>query len=154
METRKLMAVVCAMAMLVVYFAQATDLYWSGNGTTIGGAGNWDTSTTQWGSSYSGPFSSIWNNSSTDTARFSGTAGTVTNATGITVGGLWFDTTGYVVTNTTTLTFAAANNTITLNNIAAATINGPVGGSGNVILTAVNPSTAGTLTLNGTSTGG
>jgi fibronectin-binding autotransporter adhesin len=136
--------------------ADASNLYWSANGSTLGGAGTWDTSNTRWGSAASGPFSTAWNNANTDVARFGGTAGGVTNASGITVGGLWFDTTGYVITNTTgnALTFGAANNTITLNNVAAATITGPVDGTGNVTLTAANPATAGTLTLNGTSNGG
>jgi fibronectin-binding autotransporter adhesin len=129
--------------------ADASNLYWSANGSTLGGAGTWDTSNTRWGSAASGPFSTAWNNANTDVARFGGTAGGVTNASGITVGGLWFDTTGYVITNAAgnALTFGAANNTITLNNVAAATIRGPITGSGNVTLTTPNPATAGTVTF-------
>jgi hypothetical protein len=39
-------------------------------------------------------------------------------------------------------------------NVAAASITGPVGGADNVAISTSNPATAGTLTLNGTSTGG
>ena len=155
MKLRNLSAIVSIMVLLAAPFVQAADLYWSGNGTSLGGTGTWDTATARWGSSSIGPFTTLWNNSNTDVARFGSTVGAVALGATVNVGGLWFDTTAYTLTTTGyTLNFAAANNTITLNTIAAATITGPVGGTGNVTLTAVNPSTAGTLTLNGTSTGG
>jgi len=56
MKTRKVLAVACAMAMIVASFAQATPLYWDDNGTTAGAGatptgiwgtdGNWNTDST------------------------------------------------------------------------------------------------------------
>lgn len=152
-----------ALLTLTSTMTHAADLYWSGNGSTLGGGGTWDTSSSRWGSTAVGPFSA-WNNANNDLAIFAGTAGWVTNSLSITNGGVRFDTTAYVITNTTgaLLAFGAANNPITFNgNTTAATITGPVGGTGNVafsfaagnfsggVLTA-----PGTLTLNGTSSGG
>ena len=139
-----------------------TTLYWDGatpTGVPGGGTGTWDTSTVNWDTSLTGN-DVAWDNTNTvqnpaDTAVFGGTAGTVTLGTGITVGGLTFSTTGYTVsTGANTLTFGGTNNSILFNNIAAATITGAVGGSGNLIFSAANPATAGALALNGTSTGG
>lgn len=135
--------------------ATAATLYWSGNGTTQGGVGTWDTTLTRWGTVPAGPFSSVWNNGNLDTGNFGGTAGVVTLGATIDVGGLQFNTTGYGITSTGfSLDFEDTNNPILFNNIAAATITGPVGGIGNVSLTGGNTNTAGTLTLNGASTGG
>jgi len=134
--------------------AQAVSLTWDADGTlpVDGGTGTWDTSTSLW---YNGSAYVAWVNVNNDTAVFGGTAGTVTLGAPITVGGLQFNTTAYALdASSNALTFGATNNSIVLNNIAAATITGAVGGSGNVALTAANPTTAGTLTLNGTSTGG
>ena len=140
----------------------ASTQYWSANGTTQGGAGTWDTSSSRWGGT-TALFPSAWVNANNDTARFGGTAGTVTLGTSITVGGIWFDTTAYTIANSSsTLTFGATNNTVTLYGIAAATITGTVAGSGNnlTLATADIPTLVGssalncTLTLNGTSTGG
>lgn len=150
--------------LLLAPAAQAADLYWSGNGTTLGGTGTWDTVTAQWGTTGAGSFDLSWNNASLDTAYFGGTAGTVTLGTDITVGGLQFNTTAYVVTNTSgnALAFGTGTNNIIFNgNTTAATISGPLGGTGNVALSfaAGNYSggvltAPGTLTLNGTSAGG
>lgn len=137
---------------------QASTLYWDGAtpaGDPNGGAGNWDLTTANWDTAVSGGSAINWTDG--DLAVFGGTAGTVTLTDPITVSGLRFDTTGYIIngeTNAKTLTFASGNNAIVLNNIAAATINGTVGGSGNVILSTSNPATSGTLTLGLTSTAG
>src|ERR1051325_11620746 len=67
---------------------QATVLFWSANGTTVGGTGTWDTGN-HWGSSTSGPFSP-WNNANSDTADFSASGssfGAVTVTTPITLNG-------------------------------------------------------------------
>ncbi|RFC45582.1 MAG: Autotransporter-associated beta strand repeat-containing protein, partial [Verrucomicrobia bacterium] len=143
----------------------AADLYWDSDGTGassssiltgsgLGGGGTWDTTNARW---WNGTGYSSWTNLNLDTALFWGTAGTVTLGTGITVGGLTFNTTGYIIdAGSSTLTFGATNNAITLNNVAAATLTGAVAGTGNVTLTGgvYGGGTAGTLTLNGTSTGG
>ncbi|HSI09159.1 MAG TPA: autotransporter-associated beta strand repeat-containing protein [Rariglobus sp.] len=146
----------------------ASTLYWdadaagTGNATTgagLGGTGTWNTSLSNWWPG-SGTTDQAWVNGNNDTALFAGgVAGTVTLGSGITVGGLFFNTNNYTLVNgANTLTFGAANNTITLNNLPAATITGAVAGtgsnvtlSGGVLNGSVNP---GTLTLNGTSTTG
>ncbi len=137
-------------------WAQGSTLYWSYDGTTLGGTGTWDTATGRWGITGAGPFGTAWVNGNNDTAIFAGTVGAVTLGADIDVGGLWFNTTAYSLTNTGfTLNFATTNNTIRFNNtIAAATITGPVGGTGNVTLAAANPAGAGTLTFGGSTGNG
>ncbi len=54
---------------------EGTQLFWSGDGTTFGGAGTWDTVTAHWGTSTSGPFTIVWNNAAADDA-------TIDNGTG------------------------------------------------------------------------
>jgi autotransporter-associated beta strand protein len=154
MNRNIMFGMVLLLAMLMVEQAGAADLYWSGNGSTLGGAGTWNTTDTRWGAAEGGPFGSTWNNGNNDTAIFGGSsAGTVTLGVGITVGGLRFNTTSYVLSGDT-LTFGAADNAIVLNNIAVATRTGAVAGSGIVTLTAGNPATAGTLNLTGATAGG
>jgi fibronectin-binding autotransporter adhesin len=136
--------------------ANATNLYWSGDGTTQGGSGTWDASLTRWGSVSTGPYTTAWDNTAPyDTAIFGGTsAGTVTLGTNITTEGLQFNTNSYIIdASASTLNFTGTTN-IVLNNIAGATINNAVGGTGSVVLSTTNPATAGTLTLGLTSTGG
>lgn len=149
-NSRQIRSLSMAIVMLLAGSAtQAASLYSSG-------AKTWDTATANWGTAASGPYTTAtWNNANNDTAVFVGTAGRVTLGESITVGGLLFNITGYTVSNSTyTLTFGATDNTITLNNVAAATISRAVGGTGNVTLTAANPATAGTVTFNATSAGG
>ena len=74
------------------------DLYWSGTG-------NWDTSTSNWGSVSGGPYNaSVWNNATPDSAVFEGTAGTVTLLNDIDIQNLAFNlptaaTAGYSIGN-------------------------------------------------------
>jgi autotransporter-associated beta strand protein len=146
--------------------AKAANLFWdsdanaTGNNTVTGAglggtAGTWDSGTTaNW---FNGTSDVTWTNSNNDIAYiYGGTAGAIAVGTGgIQIGGLVFGTTGYsvgVTANANTITFGAANNSIVLNNIAAATINGPIAGTGsNVTLTGgvFGGQTAGTLTLAG-----
>ncbi len=142
--------------------SSAANLYWDGltpAGGPTGGNGNWNTSLTNWDTSLAGG-DVAWNNANLDTAVFGSTVGTVALTEPMTVGGLTFYTTGYVITATSpnTLTFGAGDNTVKLNSTGAtaATITGTVAGgaTANVILTGANSATGGTLTLNGTSTGG
>ena len=139
----------------------AATLYWDQDGVArndvltglgLGGTGTWRTTGAQWWDGVDRVTLEEWNNANNDTAVFTGTAGTVTLGTGITVGGLQFNTTGYTIAGNT-LTFGAASN-ITLNNIAAATINSTLAGSANVAVNGgvFNGLTAGTLTLGGTGT--
>jgi fibronectin-binding autotransporter adhesin len=141
--------------------------YWDGDvtgvnnvltGGGLGGLGTWNTTGSNWwnGSNLSPGSLSAWSNLGNDTAVFTGTAGTVALGTPVTVGGLQFNTTGYTLgaaANANAITFGV-NSNIVLNNVAAATINGSLAGSGNVTLTggAFGGATAGTLTLSGTGT--
>ncbi|OPZ24811.1 MAG: Autotransporter-associated beta strand repeat protein [Lentisphaerae bacterium ADurb.BinA184] len=167
MNTSLVRTVVLALV-LTLAGAHGGTLHWDGanptdansllTGATLGGAGIWDTSTENWWDGASAA-DAAWNNAGSDTAVFWGTAGTVTLGDDISTGGLELRTTGYTVNASTqakTLTFSAADNTITLGNVAAATLTGAVAGTGNLIVTggAYGGQTAGTLTLNGTSTGG
>src|SRR5690348_2806612 len=73
-------------AMAIVGFSvqksAATDYYWSGDGTNVGGAGDWSTPTSanlpHFGTSASGPFTTVWPNSNTtpDNAIFNAPAST------------------------------------------------------------------------------
>jgi fibronectin-binding autotransporter adhesin len=67
-----------------VNIGHAATLFWSGDGITAGGAGSWNTTTTnpRWGTAAGGPFNRVWTNALVDTARFTAasvpTVGTVT----------------------------------------------------------------------------
>jgi fibronectin-binding autotransporter adhesin len=148
-------------SILAITSSHAATLYWDGNDTNAnanGGTGTWDASLFNWDTLAVGGTNSAWTNANLDTAVFGGTASTsVALGANIDVGGLQFNTTGYGITSTGfSLNFADTvnPNTILFNNIAAATITGPVVGAGNVVLSKSNPATAGILTLNGTSAGG
>ena len=113
---------------------------WDPNGAAAGtgGIGARDTSTALFNSG-----ATTWSNgtNAADVADFGGTAGTVTLGTGVTAGGLQFDTSGYLITGNT-LTFGAPF-TITTN-ATTATVASILAGS-NTLTTAG----AGTLVLSG-----
>jgi hypothetical protein len=122
---------------------------------TLGGTGTWNTLSNNW--SENGVTFSSWDNSANNTAVFEGPAGTVTLGTGITVGGLTFDS-NYVLTgNTLTL---AANSTInaavgTSTAIQSAVAVGAgvlVQGAGALNISGVLSGTTGGLTYAGTGT--
>ena len=113
--------------------APAAVLTWSGNGTTAGGSGTWNTtSLTNWSATGAAPFDQQWDNAATNDATFQGTAGTVTVNSAITVrGNMNLNTTGYSTAGSGasgTITFAAgstiniASGTVTLGNVYAGTI--------------------------------
>ena len=78
--------------------APATQLAWTPNGTSAGGAGNWSNLGTQWIGTGTTPTTWDWSLP----AKFQGTAGTVTIGTQITAGaGLEFLTDGYTLTSGT-----------------------------------------------------
>ncbi|MEZ0215859.1 MAG: autotransporter-associated beta strand repeat-containing protein [Rariglobus sp.] len=152
---------------IVAPSVQAANIYWDADtvgagdaitGTGLGGGGSWNNSTSvtpllNWWPG-SGTTDQSWVSANFDTAVFSGSAGTVALTDAITVGGLRFNTQGYVIsTGANTLSFGAGTDTITLNNISSATITGAVGGTGSVVLTRTGTLTA-SLALNGTSTTG
>jgi len=135
-------------SLLAISFAHAADLFWDGNDTTAdadGGAGTWDTTLTNWDDAATGGSNATWDNVNNDIAIFGGTAGTVSLGTGITVGGLTFNTDGYLI-QTDTLTFGAAGSIFTDTGVSA-TISSILAGSA-----AIEKTGAGTLTLSGTNT--
>jgi len=132
-----------ANAVTLYWDGGTTDILTNGNGASAGGAGTWDTTIKNWDV---GAVPHVaWVNANNDTAVFGGTAGTVTLGAGITVGGLQFDTAGYVI-QSDTLTFGAAGS-IAAN--ANATISSVIAGGGTKTITKTG---AGTLTLTGANT--
>ncbi len=128
------------------------------NGSATGGAtgvdNNWDTTTANWTG-----FGTTWPSSSTtnDDAVFSGTAGTVSIASGVvTANELTFNTTGYLIQNNT-LTLDGTAPAITAGSGVTAQISSVVAGSagftkksaGTLVLSNAN-SIGGTITLPGT----
>jgi len=95
----------------------STSQYWSGNGSSQGGNGTWDTTNPRWGTVAGGPFGSAWGNVYNDTAIFGGTAGTVTLGTDIQAAGLTFGVSGYTIGGAYTLTLGA--NSSILANVAS-----------------------------------
>ena len=107
--------------------AQGADLYWFGNGTSLGGTGAWSNTGTNWNATTTGPASTAWISDST--AIFDSPSGTVTVENGgITVGdglsittGIKFQTSPYtLIGGTVTLAgpYSAAN-PITVNSSTA-----------------------------------
>ncbi len=95
--------------------AQAINLYWDGTDTVAGNAdggnGTWDTGTLNWMTNATIGVNRTW---AANTANFGGAAGTVSVASpGITVYGIVFSTTGYLI----------QNNTITFGSTPSITIN-------------------------------
>jgi fibronectin-binding autotransporter adhesin len=95
----------------------ATNLFWSADGTTLGGVGTWNTTTAnRWGTAAGGPFNLTWNNANVDSAEFGGvSAGSIAVGSNITVNSLTFDTGGYTLAAGSTITFSGPNPTITTN---------------------------------------
>ena len=99
----------------------AAEFYWDGDGVTGnnnadgtglgnlgGGPFTWDTTNAFWWNGVNPD--TLWNNAASNTAIFTGIAGTVTLSEAITAGGLTFKTSGYTLTgNTLTLAPAAGS---------------------------------------------
>ena len=144
LRTACFVAAIC----LSVISAHAASLFWDGNDTTAnadGGVGTWDVTATNWDALATGGSNSAWTNANNDTAVFAGTAGTVSLGAPITVGGLQFDTAGYLV-QTNTLTFGASGNIVTN---ADATINSSIAATTGLTITKTG---SGILTLGGNNT--
>ena len=150
------MAVVCLALCSASVHAALTSLFWSGNDTTEGGAGTWDTINPHFGSLATGPFGTVWVNANSDSPIFESTAGTVT-VSSITLNGSLTDNSGYTFT-ASTLTLGpssalsvAAGKTTTMSSILGGaggvlTKNGP----GILLLNANNTYTGGTILNAGT----
>lgn len=119
--------------------------YWDGagaisNGVIDGGAGTWNTTGTNWTNS-GGSINLKWQGG---TAVFGGPAGTVTLGSAISAEGLTFNTAGYTISGTNTLTLAGtapeidvtnAGDSATISAKLAGTAGLKVGGAGTLILT-------------------
>jgi len=142
MKSYNVLRLVClSVFMSSTGLVMASDLYWSGTPPTLGGAGTWNTSTARWGTSASGPFTTVWNNANNDVAIFAGTAGQVTVSGTPVVGGLQFDTAGYTLYNGP-LTFGNSGNIVV--NADAATSFVTIGGTAGAAITKTG---AGKLTI-------
>lgn len=167
-QTKRRPLLLLASASLAMIHAHAADVTWDtspgtvggGDSAIIGGTGTWDTANGNW-TTDAGVNNIAWNNSNNDTAVFGGTAGTVTIDTldnlGVTVGGLTFNTSNYILAGATgeTLTFGAAGD---IANSGTATISAVIAGSstitktgaGTLNLTAINTFTGDTVISVGT----
>lgn len=136
----------------------AAPLYWDAGATTggsLGGTGNWDTSSALW---FNGSADVIWNNANNDDAYFSGTAGTVTLTTGVNAGDLYFTnvTGSYVITNATGVESLTLGNGVVDTgggtDVFAAVLAGSApltkNGNGTLILNGNNSGFGGTVTVN------
>ena len=138
---KRLSALVAIGTLLIQPSVQGANLFWDGTDTTAnadGGIGTWNTTLTNWDTLATAGANSVWTNANNDTAIFGGTGATVSLGTAIQVGGLQFDTSGYII-QTNTVTFGAAGNIVTN---ADARINSTIAGS-----VAITKTGAGTLTL-------
>ena len=138
------------------HYATADTLYWdgtdttSGNGSPVGGSGNWNTST-NWTSDASGTTNQAWGDG--DNAVFGGTGGTVTLDSAQSVGDITFNSDGYLLTktnNANAVLFANPVNTYTVTNADhTATIRTIVGMFGGVSPNALTKLGDGKLILAG-----
>lgn len=134
--------------LLIAATASAASLNWDADGVLggpLGGAGTWTVAGQNW---TDGVTQQAWSNAANNVAVFGGdTAGTVTLAVPVIVGGLAFETPGYVLTGQTIHLGVVGGNTITVN--ADATIHSLLAGDSTAALTI---SGSGTLTLTGLNT--
>jgi autotransporter-associated beta strand protein len=124
-----------------------SDSYWTANGSTLGGAGTWDTSGTNWSTNASLVNGAVWD--SATKAIFTNSAATVTVGSVSANRGIEFATTGYVLSGGT-LTLGASNsslNTITTDAGVTAQIGSTIAGTAGLTKSGV-----GTLALSGTNT--
>ncbi|MFM7243413.1 MAG: lamin tail domain-containing protein [Planctomycetaceae bacterium] len=78
-----------------VVMAPVVSLYWTGSGSSLGGSGTWNTSSSRWSPTESPVSGGLW--AEGRTAVFGGTAGTVTVASSVSPLALSFTTTGYTL---------------------------------------------------------
>lgn len=125
------------------------DLYWTANGTTLGGSGTWNNAGANWSPTASPVDPATWDGEKK--AIFAGdTAGTVTVETVTAEAGLQFSTTGYTLTGGTLTLGAAtrASNTITTDSSVRATIATSLAGD-----EGMTKAGSGTLSLSGNNSG-
>ena len=121
------------------------NLYWTANGTALGGAGTWNTTGSNWSASDTSVSGAAWDSSKT--AIFAGSSGAaVTVDTVGANGGVRFSTAGYTLSSGTITLGGAdiASNSITTDANVSATIGSKLSGT-----TGMTKAGAGTLTLTG-----
>jgi autotransporter-associated beta strand protein len=84
-------------------------LYWSGNGTSLGGVGTWNTTTARFGALNSGPFSRYWTNANVDSLILDGTAGTITVGANVTVNQITNNVAGFTFAGSSKITFSGTS---------------------------------------------
>jgi autotransporter-associated beta strand protein len=150
--SNSLASVVVSLSLLPSLHAANENRFWdggaaniagTGNGVSLGTAGNWNTTLTNWDK---GAVAYVaWVNANNDYANFGGTAGTVTLTSPVTANALTFTTTGYTIAGTSPniLSFAGGGATITTSALASGsttTISAIIAGSptGNLLTIASN----------------
>ncbi len=163
----------CAGFFLLIAPFSYAQIFWDADGSAIGnstaganlgGSGSWNTTLGNWWNGLA-PATNPWPNLATNTAVFSGTAGTVTintGASGVQAGGLRFESGNYVLAGATpaeALTLGGPLPTITVTKPGtyakiSATLAGSNGltlaGPGTLTLTGANTYTGGTTISSGT----
>ena len=153
----------CLAAAMAVTPAGAADLFWFGDGTNIGGTGNWSAAGTNWSGSAMGPAGSTWNPASTAVFQSPSGTATITDMSLAANAGLRFTTAGYTVTGNTlslggafptsnALNVVTAGDTATINSIVAGSNGLAKTGAGTAVLGAANSYTGETWIEGGTLT--
>lgn len=132
----------------------AAVLFWSGDGSSQGGNGTWNTTLARFGTVGGGPYTTVWNNTTNaaDSVTFGGSTATATLGVAITVRQLTFNNASTVAGGGFSLT---TGGTIALTAAAGGsarstggTISAPLVGSGGLAISGV----AGPIALTGSST--
>jgi len=133
------------------------ELYWTANGSSLGGAGTWNTSGSNWSSDEVTVVGALWD--STKQAIFTNSAATVTVSSVSVEKGIKFATTGYTLDQgTITLAGAAlvdnaietdAGVSATITSVLAGTTGLSKTGSGTLVLSGTNTYTGGTVVSDG-----
>jgi len=128
-----------------------TDIAGNGNGVSAGGSGTWDTTIRNWDAGAS-PYVA-WNNANGDTARFGGTAGTVTVGSPVSAVGLTFSSGGYTITGgtitMTNATISASTGTTTIASVIDRTGNLTKSNGGTLSLTNTANNITGLVSVTG-----
>ncbi|MEI6645471.1 MAG: autotransporter-associated beta strand repeat-containing protein, partial [bacterium] len=117
--------------------SQAGQYWWSGNGTTLGGNGTWNTTSNNWSATGAAPFGA-WPNGA-DEAIFTNAAGTVTLSGPINVNKLTFDVNSCIIAGGT-LNLTGSNPTFTKRSTGDNTweaIDSPLSGSSDLTLVGI-----------------
>ena len=136
--------------------ASIPNLYWTANGTSLGGSGTWNTAGSNWSASASSVSGGAWADGKT--AFFQGTAGNVTLASAVAGGGVTFSTTGYTLAssgsgslNVPTIEVTTAGDTATVSARLVGSGGLAKGGSGILIVSnTANAYTGATSVVSGT----